>query len=72
MLFYCHCHKIFQKSYAIERGAIMRGLKIFESKQIISLYWFAVHQQISTSRQQMFDLFYPKFGAEFNKLCINV
>lgn len=39
------------------------GVKIFERKQVTSLYWFAT---------QIFDLFYPKFTAEFNKLCINV
>ena len=40
--------------------------------QPISRYWFATQQQTSTSRQQKFDLFYPKFSSEFNELSTKV
>ena len=36
----------------------------------VSLYWFAVQQQISTLRRQNFGFFYVKFSAEFNELSL--
>ena len=44
--------------------------KIFEKTQVILRFWFAAQQQISTSRRQKFDLFYPKFSEEFNDLSL--
>ena len=42
--------------------------KFFGNTQPILLYWFAAQQEASTSRQQYFYLFYPKFSPQFNKL----
>ena len=42
--------------------------KIYEKKQEILLYWFAVQQ---TLRLQNFGLFYLNFGAEFNELSLD-
>ena len=42
--------------------------QIFEKTQAILLDWFAVQQQISTSRSLKLDLFYSKFSTEFNEL----
>ena len=41
--------------------------RIFGKTKAISVYWLAVQQQTSTSRQHTFYLFYPKFSEEFNE-----
>ena len=45
---------------------------IFGKTQPVSLYWFAVEQQTSTSRRQKVDSVYPKFCLQFNELSFTI
>ena len=40
--------------------------------QVISQYWMAAQQQISTYTPQKSGLFYSKFSAQFNELSLSV
>ena len=47
-------------------------LNILKKRQLLSLYWFAAQQHISTIRNQKLDPFYLKFRAELNKFIFRV